>query len=322
MATICRRKEGWQVQVRKKGYKPVSKCFHKKSEADAWARQIESEMDRSVFVDRTQAEQTTLGELLDRYLAQVTPLKKGVRQETSRLRVIRSSHLSSRPLSTLSSADFASYRDDRLRHVSGSTVNKELNLFAHAFDVARRDWAIPVENPVRLLRRPKNNPSRERRLRLGEEEKLTAASGASMLAGIIPFALETAMRRGEIADMRWEHVNLKERILLIPETKTGFSRTVPLSTKACQVLRDLPRRIDGWVFGVESQSITQAFERACERAEIGDLRFHDLRHEATSRLFEKNLNPMQVSAITGHRTLEMLKRYTHLKPQDLAALLR
>lgn len=322
MASICKRKEGWQVQIRKKGYKPVSKSFQKKSEADAWARQIESEMDRSIFVDRTQAEQTTLGELLDRYLAQITPHKKGFKQETSRIGVIRDGHLSSRALSTLTSADFASYRDSRLKSVSGTTVNKELNLFAHAFDVAKKDWAIPVENPVRSIRRPKNNPSRERRLKVGEETKLTAAAGGSILAEIIPFALETAMRRGEIAEMRWEHVNLNDSILLIPETKTGFSRTVPLSPKACQVLRKLPRRLDGGVFGVEPQSITQAFERACERAEIDDLRFHDLRHEATSRLFERNLNPMQVSAITGHRTLEMLKRYTHLKPQDLVKLLR
>ena len=110
-------------------------------------------------------------------------------------------------------------------------------------------------------------------------------------------------------------------MLIVPDTKNGDPRMVPLSTTAAGILRDLPRRIDGKVWGVRADSITQAFDRACRRANIEDLRFHDLRHEATSRLFEKGLNLMQVAAITGHKTLQMLKRYTHLRVEDLAKLL-
>ncbi len=144
------------------------------------------------------------------------------------------------------------------------------------------------------------------------------------------------MCRGEIAAMKWEHVDRATKVLRVPETKTGEPRKVPLSTRALKVLDGLPRRIDGYVWGMRPDSITQAFERACkaarkkyeaeceERGEkpeprlFRDLRFHDLRHEATSRLFEKGLNPMEVSAITGHKTLQMLKRYTHLRAEDLA----
>ena len=121
--------------------------------------------------------------------------------------------------------------------------------------------------------------------------------------------------------MRWEHLDRKARTLLIPETKTNTPRKVPLSAKAMAVLDALPRQIDGRIWGMRPDSITQAFERVCEAAKIEGLPFHDLRHEATSRLFEKGLNPMRVAAITGHKTLQMLKRYTHLRAEDLVGML-
>jgi integrase len=113
-------------------------------------------------------------------------------------------------------------------------------------------------------------------------------------------------------------VNLKKRTAHLPKTKNGEARTMPLSSRAVATLENLPRNLDGRVFGTTYEGIHQAFVRACRRAGIADLRFHDLRHEATSRLFEKGFNPMEVSAITGHKTLQMLKRYTHLRAEDLA----
>ena len=119
-----------------------------------------------------------------------------------------------------------------------------------------------------------------------------------------------------------EHINLAKRTWHIPHTKTGVPRTVPLSTKAVETLSAIPRRIEGRVWQLNaSHNVTQAFNRVCKRAGLEDLRFHDLRHEATSRLFEKGLNPMQAASITGHKTLAMLKRYTHLKAEDLAVML-
>jgi integrase len=132
--------------------------------------------------------------------------------------------------------------------------------------------------------------------------------------------IETAMRRGEIAALRWEEINLKKCTAHLPKTKTEVPRTVPLSKAAIAALKELPQRLDGKVFTLQAESMSQAFERACEphRANVKGLRFHDLRHEATSRLFEKGLNVMEVAAITGHKTLDMLKRYTHLRAEDLA----
>ncbi len=178
-------------------------------------------------------------------------------------------------------------------------------------------------NPVETVRKPKLPKGRTRRLQGDEESELMYAAkeyGAPM-PSIILFAIETAMRRAEIVGMLWEHVDLRGRVVLVPDTKNGDPRRVPLSSAAVAVLEALPRRLDGQVWGVQPDSVTQAFERICARAKIEGLTFHDLRHEATSRMFEKNLNPMQVAAITGHKTLQMLKRYTHLKAEDLAKML-
>jgi len=321
LATITQRKAGWQVQVRRHGFKPLSKHFKTSADAKSWARTIEAEMDRGELVDRSHAEKTTLAEILQLYRNTVTPLKRGQKQERSRIGVVLDHPVARQTLATLRATDFAAYRDDRLQQVSDTTVNKELNLFANVIDTARREWSMHIENPVRLIKRPKCNRARDRRLEPGEEGRLLTAAKLSGSAKIIEFALETAMRRGELVDMRWTHVDLAKRILHVPVTKTETPRYIPLSTKAAEILRGLPRRIDGRVFGVRPQSITQAFERACSRAKIVNLTFHDLRHEATSRLFERGLNPMQVAAITGHKTLQMLKRYTHLRAIDLVALL-
>lgn len=321
MASIIKRDSGWQVQIRKQGYQPISKRFDKKSDADVWARIAESEMDRGVHIDRSEAEKTSLAQILTRYLKEVSIHKLGFKAEKSRINYLLNHPLSNRFLATLQSSSFAEYRDYRLTLVCGTTVNKELNLLSKVIDTARRDWSINMDNPVRLIRRPKNNRPRDRRLDDGELATLLNSSESTALSSIVLFALETAMRRGEIAKAKWHHLQLSQRVLLVPETKTGVPRTIPLSNSAMVIIKSIHRVDDQSIFKLRPDSITQAFERACNRAKIEDLRFHDLRHEATSRLFEKGLNPMQVSAITGHKTFEMLKRYTHLKAQDLVKLL-
>ena len=127
------------------------------------------------------------------------------------------------------------------------------------------------------------------------------------------------MRQGELIGLRWEHVDLARRIAHLPDTKNGEARTVPLSSTAVDVLRALPRSIHAEVFpGLTTEAVKRAFARARRRAGLEDLHFHDLRHEATTRLFERGLNIMEVATITGHKDLRMLRRYTHLKAEELA----
>ncbi len=330
----------WQVRIKRKGYPEAARTFDLKTEAEAWARQIESEMDRGVFVSRTEAESTTLTEALERYRREVTPVKRGAAIERFRLDRWARHPLACRSLASIRGKDVAGYVAERSQEgAAPATIHKELNLLSHLFNTARTAWGMEsLTNPVDLVKgqRPKAPPGRDRRLVGDEQARLLAAARAYDagphagvgIANIITWAIETAMRRGEIAAMRWEHLDRKARVLLIPETKTGTPRRVPLSTAALAVLEEKTTRCltlglieQGLIWSLRPDSISQAFERVCGAAGIAGLTFHDLRHEATSRLFEKGLNPVQVAAITGHKTLQMLKRYTHLRAEDLVGML-
>lgn len=312
----------WQAQVRKKGQPLQTKTFETRAQAEQWARAIEVEMDKGVFVSRAEAESTTLKDLLERYLAEITPLKKGAAPETNRLRALMRHALARRFVAGIRGVDIARFRDERLRKVSSSTAKRDLVLLGHVFEVARKEWGINVHNPVRDIKLPAENRPRDRRLRADEETRLLAACRAARNAWLLPvvqLALETAMRQGELLRLRWEHIDLHRRTAHLPDTKNGEARTLPLSTTAVRVLRALPRGLNGDVFPrITTEAIKRAYIRAVRRAGIENLRFHDLRHEATTRLFEKGLNIMEVACVTGHKDLRMLRRYTHLRAEDLA----
>ena len=329
MATFVQRpgpggKRVWQALVRRKGYPQQTQTFNTKAEAQDWASVLESEMARGVFVSRAEAEGTTLAEVLERYAREVTSVKRA-KGEISIIKWWAASPLAGRPMASIRGKDVAdTIKEKETVGASPKTLLIYLATLRHVFNVAAREWGMEsLRNPVEMVRKPRLPAGRDRRLVDDEQARLLAAaqSYGGEIGPLITWAIETAMRRGEIAAMRWDHLDRKARVLLIPETKTGTPRRVPLSTAALGVLDGLPRRIDGRVWGMRPDSISQAFERVCKVAGIEGLTFHDLRHEATSRLFEKGLNPMEVAAITGHKTLQMLKRYTHLRAEDLVGRL-
>ncbi|MHB1752188.1 MAG: tyrosine-type recombinase/integrase [Acidiferrobacter sp.] len=330
MATFVQRpgpggKRVWQALVRRRGYPQQTRTFDTKAKAEDWASVLESEMARGVFVSRAEAENTTLHEALDRYAREIVPGKKNADREGRRVKGLQARTLARRSMASIQGKDIAAFMQQRQAEGAGpNTVRLDLALLSHLFNVARTEWGMAsLANPVEMVRKPKLPGGRTRRLVADELPRLLAAAHAygGETGPLITWAIETAMRRGEIAAMRWDHLDRKARVLLIPETKTGTPRRVPLSTAALGVLDQLPRRLDGRVWGMRPDSISQAFERVCKAAGIEGLTFHDLRHEATSRLFEKGLNPMEVAAITGHKTLQMLKRYTHLRAEDLVGRL-
>ena len=361
MATITERKSAsgkpsrWQATVRLKGQPAQTKTFRTKAEAARWSRQIESEIDRGVFVSRTESEQTAVHNLLSRYADEVLSTLKGGHKELSRIKALQAG-LGKYSLAAINSSIIAKYRDKRLSTISEKTgrllgtqsVKHELGLLQRALKMAVMEWgiALPGGIPTAMVKKPPMPPARNRRLVDDEEKRLLAACAESRNLWLPPaviFAIETAMRAGEILEtwkymddvdeegkkikvktkvsdgLQWSDVDLAKRTAHLPKTKNGDARTVPLSSRAIQILTDLPRNLDdGRVFGTTYEGIHRVFDRACKRAAIDGLTFHDLRHEATSRLFEKGFNPMEVSAITGHKTLQMLKRYTHLRAEDLA----
>lgn len=319
MATIqSRGPYQWRVQIRKKGFPVQTKTFDTKSDAEMWARSIENEMDRGIFVSRKEAESTTLSEALDRYDREVSALKKSHRTEKTYMKTLKNSPMGHMYLAAIQGSDVAKYRDTRLKEVSATGVLHELALLSHLFTIAIKEWGMSgLVNPVQQIRKPAPDKPRDRRVSKEELTKILDGSSQSMRA-IILFAIETAMRRAEIAGMTWDMVDLEKRTATLLKTKNGEKRVVPLSTEAIRILSGIVRRSDGKVWDQTESFITHAFAYSCKTAGIDDLTFHDLRHEATSRLFEKGFNLMEVASITGHKTLQMLKRYTHLKAEDLA----
>jgi integrase len=322
MATIRKKGERqWHAQIRKRGYPAQTKTFSTKSDAERWATIIESEMERGVFVLRTEAENTFVSDVLTRFENEVLPTKRSEQSDKSRIKTLQEEFGAYR-LASLTTSQVANFRDRRLKIVGPQSVIHEINLLNRVLKAASMDWgiALPGGLATASVRKPTKPRGRDRRVSESEIHQILDVTKSVELATIIVMAVETGMRRNELASLTWEHLYLDRQTAHLPKTKTDVPRTVPLSTTAIAALRRLPVNTAGRVFKLQAESMSQAFERACEphRANIVGVRFHDLRHEATSRLFEKGLNVMEVAAITGHKTLEMLKRYTHLRAEDLA----
>jgi integrase len=164
------------------------------------------------------------------------------------------------------------------------------------------------------------NQRRERRLKEGEQNRLieaTAPCRNPYIGSIILIAIETGMRRGEILSMRWDHIDQIRKTLLIPNTKNGYPRTIPLTSKAIEVLNDV-ESVGMEVFPITANAFRLAWERVRTRAPGSeDLHFHDLRHEAISRFFEMGLSVPEVALISGHRDMKMLFRYAHAQIQSV-----
>ena len=339
MATFSHRGEyQWRAKIRRAGYPQQSKTFETKAGAEAWVRDVEGKMDRGVFIDRSALEKTKLSDILDRYEREITPTKKGEVQERSKIKILKKSKLSGMSLAVIQPKDIVHYRNERNKEVAAATVSREINLLSHVFNVARTEWGLPgLLNPTQGIRRPKLPQGRNRRASVDELQRIISATQSPILKMLIPLAIETAMRRGEMVLFEWKDVDFERRTIFLRMTKNGSARSVPLSTDAMAILQGLPTRGEGKVFCVRPDALTQAFSRSLQRARklyekecaeqgkpvdlkflIG-LRLHDMRHEATSRLIEdKNLQMAEVMAVTGHRDIRSMLRYTHLQTHQLA----
>jgi integrase len=326
MATIRRRGSTWQVQVRRQGHTTLSRTFRLKADAEQWARQKEAEIDRGELpVDTRVLRAHTLAQLLERYDATVVPRKRGADREHYMVRVVLRHPLSRLSLHRLTPAEIAKYRDDRLAVVTGATVRRELAIVRHCLQVARAEWGFVLpSNPVDHVKLPAPNNPRQRRATPGELERLLKdceVRGHQRLSAVIQLAVETGMRRSELLGMQWADVDLEARTASLRNTKNGHPRTVPLSPRALEIIGATPRA-GVRVFPVTANALRLAWERLRRRAGVSGLRFHDLRHEAVSRFFEKGLNMPEVAAISGHRDPRMLMRYTHPKAEVIALKLR
>jgi len=344
MATIRKRGEyQWQAIIKRTGFPLTSKTFKLRSEANAWAHLVESQMEQRVWKRSRVAEWTLISDLIAQYRRDVLPSMRG-KHFKSALTLLEE-QFGKYAAANLDSAQIAKFRDERLHAgKSASTVRKELNLLSRILKLGMDEWGVPLaSNPCKAVSRPAERNSRTRRLRTSEEQYLLTSTRPE-IAHLVLLALETAARLGELLSMEWVDVDLENRVAITygidkNGTKNGAPlRAIPLSRRAIELLSSLPktgaRVFPTWrasdsfnkAWHTAISTAQHAYARDCnskgERPDpsfLKDLVFHDLRHEATSRLFEKRkLDSMEIATITGHKTLTMLKRYTHLNASELA----
>ena len=324
MATITKRKRGFCVQIRRKGYAPISRTFASKQDAHEWAleeerKRISPRIKRQLIDPR----KITLREVLERYVTNVTATKISRETEHYRIGKLLRSPIAQLSLFDLTPSVIAQFRDERLTVVKAATVARELHIIKQSLNIAKREWGYDLaENPVEMVKYPKIRNARSRRVSDREIGNIVCALKAIErhdVIAVIRFAIETAMRRGEILQLEWRHVDLQRRTAHLPRTKNGYARTVPLTNGAMEILLRQDPRIDSkLVFNVTSDALKMCWRRIMIKTQLDDLHFHDLRHEAISRLFEMGLSMPEVALISGHRDPRMLMRYTHLVPYQLA----
>lgn len=320
MPSIRKHRNKWQSQVRIKGTPPISKSFDKRSDAVAWSQLMESQIRLGTFQDSKLAEKTIVSDLIQRYAdfkRVSSKLDGSVRSRLGRLR--RS--LGAFSLKSLSAVNISEYRDQRLQVVNPATVAHELSLLIRILKFAETELCIRIPNGMPKVRMPKLPRGRVRRLAVPEEELLIRYSAKDKeLRSFIVLAIETGMRRSELCSLDWSDIDLHVQLLHVRKSKNGDSRTIPLSERAIKTLEGEKQKF-GPLFRFSSSAVSQRFARLCKKAEIVNLRLHDLRHEAISRLFELGMNQMEVATISGHRSVSMLSRYTHIHPYVLACKL-
>ncbi|TXH38608.1 MAG: site-specific integrase [Burkholderiaceae bacterium] len=332
MASITARDGKWRVRITRKGHPCITKTFDLKRDAEAFAATTEADMARGLF--RAKDTTTTLRTLVERYRDEVTPHKRGSRQETYLLNALLRPESVAQPMlahlvSEISPADVARWRDARLRQVRPATLHREWATLGHVLSHAEREWSIPLPNgnPFRQARKPKVMNAKDRRVTDEEIDAICTASQSEHLAHLIRLAVETGARRGELLALRWSEIDLKRRTARLPAgtTKNGHARVLPLSPRALAVLEAMPRRPDGKLFDLRPDSVTQSFARAVAHAKRGQdagflegVTFHCLRHEALSRLAEQGWQATEIASVSGHKTLQLVQRYVHHRPEDLA----
>jgi integrase len=330
MASFRKTAIGWRAELYVKGTRD-SRCFDTKAEAQSWALKRETEM-RSITSGQG-SKTHTVGDVLDKYRDEVSPTKRGERWERLRLNLIGQKKVEGRKFADIKLADLrpahiAAWRDARLREVEPASVSREMSLLSHAFDVARKEWGWLASEPMKDIKRPASGPPRERRITDKEIELITLALGfqdgqpvayaSQRVAVAFLFAIETAMRSGEILGLTSHTVDFENRVAHLPLTKNGSARNVPLSSRSIELLRMLPKVDDGApLFGLVDRSRDALFRKARDKTGVNNLTFHDTRHEAITRLAKK-LQPLELARMTGHTNLNELLTYFNETAADIA----
>jgi len=331
VASYRKRSGGWRAEVAKRGVRD-SQTFDTKAQAIAWATQREAEILASV-PGQSAGGDSTLSDALKRYKREVSPTKAGRRWEELRLdKLDRELAFAGDRLGDVTADQIAAWRDARLKDVAEPSVRREMTLLSSVFEIARREWRWCKANPVREVKRPSNARPRDRRILPDEERRLLDRLGyiegeppvtlQQELAYAFLVALETAMRQGEILALTQASTFLDQRYVRLATTKNGDARNVPLSRRAVELLRLLIEAAGerAELFRLQSASADSMFRTVRDELQIVGLRFHDTRHEATTRLARK-LDVLDLARMTGHRDPRSLMVYYNATATEVAGRL-
>lgn len=340
MASIQKRGDSFRVRIIRKGYSTLSKTFKTRLEAIKWARKVETEIDQGLIkpnktlTNRMLDQDLSFGEVAAYYIKNHSIHKRNFKTESGTIRtlIVR---WENEKIESIDKSKVFSLRDDLLsKGRSGDTVNHYYNAISKIYQMLQTEWSINIINPIKGIKRLPANPSRTKRINGDIEAALLFAcsqSKSKLLKPIVEFALETGMRRGEIMGLKWFDIDLPSRRAFLHITKNGEPRQVPLTLKAAQILNTVKLENAEIVFPLRLDALRRYFDKAVSTAKANwnlegvnpfdDLRFHDCRHEALSRLSDAGLNVIELSHISGHKTLSQLARYTHPSHQAIFAKL-
>lgn len=334
LPTPRKRGDAWRIEFMHKGER-YSSTHDTAAQATEWAARKMIELKDTAQRNPNDLPRHTYKEAIAYYMEQVTPKKKGERWETLRFNKIMRDNpkLIETFLEDLKPIDFARYRDNRLKVVEPTTVGREMELLSAVLQYSIRELGWLKTSPMSTVSRPKEPPPRNRRASDAELQAIIERTGYQrdepvitkyhQIGWCILFALETAMRMSEITGMLWKNVFLEHQFVRLPDTKNGLTRDVPLSEEAERLLLQIKGLNDKRVLTLESASLSTLFRRFRNEVGIKDLRFHDLRHEAATRMAQIITNPADLAKITGHTDINILvNTYYNPTPTEVAARLR
>tara|TARA_B100001057_G_scaffold443889_1_gene480381 strand:- start:542 stop:1552 length:1011 start_codon:yes stop_codon:yes gene_type:complete len=328
MGSLRKYKNKWRAEARHNG-KYVSKSFQSKGDASKWLRDTELALEKEQFQDFRNSAHLTMAHLITRYRDEITPNKKGSRSEVYKLNFLIRQPIARTKVLRLSTKMVIDFKNNLKKSRAPATVNKYIHYFYTIWETARLNWGIllPSNNPTALVKKEKVMTKIDRILTYEEQDKLLIAckeSGLDQLSDIVEFALETAMRFGEITRLQVRDIDFDKSIAKLHDTKNGDSRECPLTIRALDICskyrfkdKVLNFRDHQFLFPIHRDKFRHYFEQACKRAVVKDFRFHDCRATKITRLFQEGWDVSSVAVVSGHKSWSELQKYTRIKAVDL-----
>jgi len=336
MASIRKKNGSWVAEIRKKGHKSISKSFPNKGLAKEWATKTEADMNADKFVDKRSLSTNTVEQLINEYTTKFSKIKPFGKNKKAVLEALKR-EFNTLKVSELTEERLMQFVNDRLDSGAGGvTISIDLSYLATVYRAAKQLFKMPVDLDIFTAVRQNmaligiSTDSDERDRRPTEEELKGLCDHFANnkrqripMHEIIMFAVATTMRASEITSIRWADLNEKDQTIIIrdrkhPKAKLGNDQVVPLRDDAFKIVMGRKEKAEGdRIFPYKEDTFSSIFPRACATLKIKDLRFHDLRHEGISRLFEAGYRIEQVAVFSGHRDWKQLKRYTQLRAKNL-----